>query len=65
MMRETLTMVAGVIVTLAIVYMAGYATVHLAKLAPARAARVLLALTALLGAIPAILWALYGIWWKA
>jgi len=60
MSKDPVALAAGVMVAITIVIMAGYAAIKLAHAAPARMVRALLALTALLGVIPAILLALYS-----
>ncbi|MEV0618026.1 hypothetical protein AB0I81_32205 [Nonomuraea sp. NPDC050404] len=59
-MRDQFTFTIGALVALAIMCVIGYAAVRLAKAAPAALVRALLALAVVLGAIPAILYALYG-----
>jgi hypothetical protein len=55
-------LVAGTVVV-AVVCVVGYATVKLSIAAPKRIVGILLAFAVVLGAIPAILFALYGLPW--
>jgi hypothetical protein len=59
-MRNPFTFGVGALLAVAIVSILSYAAIELAKRAPATVVRALLALTIALGAIPAILYALYG-----
>jgi len=58
--KDPFELAAGVIVTIAIIVMAGYVIPKLAQTVPYRTARIVLALVVLVGAIPAVLYALYG-----
>ncbi|MEV0163701.1 hypothetical protein [Nonomuraea fuscirosea] len=59
-MRNHFTTVVGALVALAVMCVISYAAVRFAKLAPGSLVKALLALAVVLGAIPALLYALYG-----
>lgn len=59
-MKDSSTVLIGAVVAIAVTCVAGYAATRLARAAPARLVRALLALAVVLGAIPAILYALYS-----
>ncbi|MFB4265858.1 hypothetical protein [Nonomuraea sp. GTA35] len=59
-MRDQFTIVIGALVASALMGVIGHAAVRLAKAAPGAVVRALLALAVALGAIPAVLYALYG-----
>lgn len=58
--RQLLATGSGLVVILALVGLVAFIVARLAQSAPARITSVIVALTALLGAIPAVLSALHG-----
>ncbi|MEU9837425.1 hypothetical protein AB0D67_38320 [Streptosporangium sp. NPDC048047] len=59
-MKDVSVIIVGGAVTVAILGIIGYAAVKLSAAAPKRTVAILLAFAVVLGAIPAILLALYG-----
>ncbi|MEV4800147.1 hypothetical protein AB0K18_09025 [Nonomuraea sp. NPDC049421] len=59
-MRNVFTFSMGALLVAAIIVIYSYVAIKVAKRAPAALVRVLVTLTLTLGAIPAILYALYG-----